>query len=285
MARPLGMSVEAAALGIHRVLNAQMAEGIRQVSVRQGIDPRTLRAGAARRRGRPARHRARKRTRHDARSSCRDCPACSPPRDCWRRRSSMKCRPPSRRRSTRLDLDAMRAADPRSRCTRRRAAASEQVAPEDVTVSHFADVCFIGQSYTLEIPLDPARPDVAERLYEDFLVAHDRVYGHAFRAPAKITALRAVHQAGGSETLEEMRLVPSGQAGRSAAATDPRLRASPAAVEARVLARDAMTAGFRVLPGPRSCSSPTRRRWSSRAGRARRCSRQSRSLAAGGRDA
>jgi N-methylhydantoinase A len=40
VARPLGMSVEEAALGIHRVINAQMVEGIRLVSIRQGFDPR-----------------------------------------------------------------------------------------------------------------------------------------------------------------------------------------------------------------------------------------------------
>ena len=40
IAKPLGMSVEQAALGIHRVINASMAEGIRFVSVKRGIDPR-----------------------------------------------------------------------------------------------------------------------------------------------------------------------------------------------------------------------------------------------------
>ena len=40
IAEALGLPVEAAALGIHRVLNASMAEGVRLVSVRQGIDPR-----------------------------------------------------------------------------------------------------------------------------------------------------------------------------------------------------------------------------------------------------
>ena len=40
VAKPLGLSRDNAALGIHRVLNAQMAEGIRLVSVRQGIDAR-----------------------------------------------------------------------------------------------------------------------------------------------------------------------------------------------------------------------------------------------------
>ena len=40
VARPLGMTVEQAAIGIHRVLNAQMAEAIRLVSIGRGIDPR-----------------------------------------------------------------------------------------------------------------------------------------------------------------------------------------------------------------------------------------------------
>ena len=40
IAQPLGLSVEDAALGIHRVVNAQMVEGIRLVSIRRGLDPR-----------------------------------------------------------------------------------------------------------------------------------------------------------------------------------------------------------------------------------------------------
>jgi len=40
IARPLGMSVEQAATGIHQVINSQMAEAIRLVSIERGIDPR-----------------------------------------------------------------------------------------------------------------------------------------------------------------------------------------------------------------------------------------------------
>ena len=43
IAGPLGMTAEAAALGIHRVVNAQMTEGIRLVSIRRGLDPRRSR--------------------------------------------------------------------------------------------------------------------------------------------------------------------------------------------------------------------------------------------------
>ena len=42
IAGPVGLSIEQAALGIHRVVNAQMAEGIRLVSIRQGLDPRNF---------------------------------------------------------------------------------------------------------------------------------------------------------------------------------------------------------------------------------------------------
>ena len=42
IAAPMGLPLKVAALGIHRVLNAQMAEAIRLISIRQGIDPRTF---------------------------------------------------------------------------------------------------------------------------------------------------------------------------------------------------------------------------------------------------
>ncbi len=241
VARPLGMTIEAAALGIHRVLNAQMAEGIRQVSVRQGIDPRSYSlvplGGAG------------------------GLHACALASELGMKRivvprlpgvlaaAGLLAAPVEHEVSAAfaapiegLDLVAMRAGiaelDARASALMR----IEQVAGKDVTVSHFADVCFIGQSYTLEIPFEPAHPDVAERLYEDFLLAHDRVYGHAFRAPAKITALRAVHQAGGSAAIEEMRFAPSGKP-----VDLPKRRihvARAGAVDARVLARDALPAGF-----------------------------------------
>ena len=40
IARPLGLGVREAALGIHRVVNVQMAEGVRLVSISRGVDPR-----------------------------------------------------------------------------------------------------------------------------------------------------------------------------------------------------------------------------------------------------
>jgi N-methylhydantoinase A/oxoprolinase/acetone carboxylase beta subunit len=62
-------------------------------------------------------------------------------------------------------------------------------------VRHAADVWYGGQGYHLEIPLDDADPDPLARLYRDFLLAHDRVYGHATEVPARFVNLRTVHRA------------------------------------------------------------------------------------------
>src|SRR5262249_56413026 len=88
--------------------------------------------------------------------------------------------------------------------------AAEKVTAADVAISYYADVCYIGQSYNLEIPLDPGDSDPAARLYRDFLEAHDRVYGHSVESPAKVVGVRTVHRAGGREVLSEMRFSPSG---------------------------------------------------------------------------
>ena len=96
IARPLGLSVETAARGIHRVLNAQMSEAIRLVSIGRGIDPRgyaLLPLGG----GGPLHACALARDLGDRHGlSCRRIPASSPPPACCRRRSSTRFPPPFR---------------------------------------------------------------------------------------------------------------------------------------------------------------------------------------------
>ena len=72
---------------------------------------------------------------------------------------------------------------------------AEDVPAERTRIRYFADVCYIGQSYHLEIPLDAAGPDPLGLLYRDFLAAHDRIYGYSTAAPARIVNLRTVHSA------------------------------------------------------------------------------------------
>ncbi len=131
---------------------------------------------------------------------------------------------------------------------------AEKLAGADVLVSYRADLCFVGQSYSLEIPFDPNVPALADRLYEDFLVAHDRVYGHAVRVPAKIVGIRTIHQADGSETIDEMRFAPSSHS-TELGTRRIWVAGHAQAVEARVLRRDALPAGFRFA-GPALVQQP-----------------------------
>src|SRR5262249_53489895 len=81
---------------------------------------------------------------------------------------------------------ALRSLD--ERCT----ALMRQEGVRDARVTHFADVCYMGQSYHLEVPLETID---AGTIYDLFLAAHARVYGHAATVPAKIVNLRTVHEA------------------------------------------------------------------------------------------
>mgnify|MGYP003302153079 FL=1 len=63
-----------------------------------------------------------------------------------------------------------------------------------VETTYFADICYIGQGYHLEVGLDLRVQRPLEKLYRDFLVLHDRVYGHSVEAAVRIVNLRSVHR-------------------------------------------------------------------------------------------
>ena len=193
VAEPLGLDVEDAAAGVHQVVNAQMAEGIRLVSVRQGFDPREFTLVAM--------------------GGAGPVHACALAADLGISRVVVPRHPgvlsaagllaapiehevsvafsepfaglsmtPVRRIVA--DLDA----------AGRRLTGREGLAPEEVEILHFADVCHVGQGYFLEVPFDPGADDGIERLYADFLTAHERVHGHAVEAPARFVNIRSVHR-------------------------------------------------------------------------------------------
>ena len=194
IAKPLGMTCEDAARGIHRIINAQMAEGIRLVSINQGIDARDyalvplggagaihataladelsiqtilvpVHPGVLSATGLLASH-----VEHEMSAAVQ------------------------------RDLAGTAAQDLRAVLDRLDAACSELMAiegvtPADVEIAYFADMCFSGQSYNLDVALDMAAASPIEALYEAFLLQHDRVFGYAARSPAMIVNLRAVHRA------------------------------------------------------------------------------------------
>ena len=125
--------------------------------------------------------------------------------------------------------------------------AGEHVAPDAIERHYSADVCYVGQSYHLEVPLHMEGATL-ERLTHDFYDAHDRIYGHSTRGPIKLVNLRAVHQAKPASEAGRFRYVPAeGPAIKGAR----RILTSGSGgfVEARIYERTRLEPGMR-LDGP-----------------------------------
>jgi len=193
LADPLSMPIEAAALGIHRVMNAQMAEAIRLVSIGRGIDPRGYAlvplGGAG-----PLHATALARELGIERiivplhpgvlsaAGLLHAPVEHEVSAAFPRALDGLAWPEVRGTLAELDrgcAELMR---------------SEGVPPERCQILYSADVCYDGQSYHLDVPLVPAAPDPLAVLYADFRAAHDRVYGHSTDARARIVNLRSIHR-------------------------------------------------------------------------------------------
>lgn len=221
IAKPLGLGIEDAAAGIHQVVNAQMAEGVRLVSVRQGYDPREFTLVAM--------------------GGAGPLHACALAADLAITRVVVPRHPGVLSAAGLLaapiehevsiayaePITGLAMAPVRSIVADLDAAARalierEGLAPErDVEVLHFADVCHVGQGYHLEVPFDPGADDGLERLYADFLAAHERVHGHAVEAPARFVNLRAVHR----QRMPGDAAPPPARAGRGAAGGQESARA------------------------------------------------------------
>lgn len=203
VATPLGLSVEAAALGIHQVINAQMAEGIRLVSVKRGIDPRgftlvPLGGGG----GMHATALARDLSMHrilvprypGVLAAC-----------------GLLGAPVEHEVATAFGLalhdatfDDLRAVLAGLDLQCAALMVQEGMAATGYTISHAADICYIGQSHAIEVPFEPSAALEAglTPLYEAFLSAHLRIHGHGERGPARFVNLRAVATAASGGFIE-----------------------------------------------------------------------------------
>jgi len=208
VAEPLGMTVEHAALGIHRVINAQMVEGIRLVSIRQGFDPRKFTLVALGGAG-PLHATALARELGIISIVIPRFPGVLSAAGLLAARVEHEVSTAFRGRIGEVPLEAVRGAlrGLDARCAA--LMAHEGVAAGGTAVRYFADVWYVGQSYSLEVPLLPDDPDPLARLYRDFVAVHDRVYGYATDPPAEIVNLRATHSAGGADSLGEGSYMPA----------------------------------------------------------------------------
>jgi N-methylhydantoinase A/oxoprolinase/acetone carboxylase beta subunit len=193
IARPLGLTLQHAALGIHRVLNAQMAEAIRLVSIGRGIDPRgytLLPLGG----GGPLHATALARDLGIRRIAV-------PPHPGVLSATGLLSAPIEHESSVAFPRPLAGLDWPeveRTLADRDQACAklmrSEGVPAKHTHILYFADVCYVGQAYHLEIPLQTEAANPIETLYRDFLSAHDRIYGHSTEGPARIVNLRSIHR-------------------------------------------------------------------------------------------
>jgi N-methylhydantoinase A/oxoprolinase/acetone carboxylase beta subunit len=247
VAKPLGLTVREAALGIHRVVNAQMAEGIRLVSISRGVDPRAFTlmpfGGAG---GLHATALARElgigtivvprypgvlcasgllsaMVEHEAAAGFM--------------RKLAEARP----EEVLAVCDRLAA-----ECAARMRA--EGIDARDVETAAYADVCYVGQAHHIEVPLEPADPaQLVGRAYDRFCALHDQIYGHSTRSPARFVNLRVVQRAANA-------LLPTapGTAARPQARKGTRevlLEGATGFVAAEVWDRDGLAPG-QVLQGP-----------------------------------
>ena len=68
---------------------------------------------------------------------------------------------------------------------------------------YFADVCYAGQAYHLEVTFEPGAADPLAALAAAFYAAHDRTYGYAPKAPLRLVNLRTVHSVAGARHLQD----------------------------------------------------------------------------------
>jgi len=247
VAKPLGLGLEEAALGIHRVVNTQMVEGIRLVSIRQGLDPRrfTLVALGG---GGPIHATA-------LASELKIDRVVIPRYPGVLSAAGLLAAPIEHEVSMafptpleRLALGRLREA--LSELDRQCAAlmAHEGVADEEVGITYFADMWYLGQSYHLEVQIRLDDPDPLGRLYADFLKVHDRVYGYASEAPAGIVNLRTIHATDAEDSLGEGAYV-AGDDDAVKGERTIRVAAEPGGIAATIYDRANMTVGLRFA-GP-----------------------------------
>ena len=229
IAQPLGITVEQAALGIHRVLNAQMAEGIRLVSIGRGIDPRgytLLPLGGG---GAAARDGARARARHPPHRRAAHPGVLS---------AAGLLGAPVEHEVSAAFAAPLAALDVAERARRRwassisrRAAlmAAGSVGRAATRDRYFADVCYIGQSYHLEVPLDPDDADPLEPALSRFSRGARPRLRPQHRRPGRASSICAPSTAGGIEPARRRRYAACGR--RRAAQGHARASWSPASAE------------------------------------------------------
>jgi N-methylhydantoinase A len=195
VARPLGLDVAAAAAGIHRVVNENMAQALRLVSVRRGHDPRRVclvplgGAGAV----------------HAGRlASALGIPTIVvPPAPGVLSALGLLLADVEHEQSRTLlgRVDRLDPAEVTAALEALDALCAVRMADEGidgVEVTHLAELRYVKQSYELEVTLPPGTvtDESLAQAARDFHSLHEQVYGFALpHRPVELVTVRAVHTA------------------------------------------------------------------------------------------
>jgi N-methylhydantoinase A len=193
VAQPLGLSLRQAALGIHRVVNAQMAEGIRLVSISRGIDPRRFSLLAFG--GAGALHAT-------ALADELGIQTIIIPRYPGVLSASGLLAAPIEHEVSAAYLRRFVEVDPGDvirvcrRLTEECAARMREEGDTGVVeTSYYADVCYVGQAHHIEVPISLEDATIlVDATYKDFCLLYENVYGHHTASPARFVNLRAVQR-------------------------------------------------------------------------------------------
>jgi N-methylhydantoinase A len=210
LGKRLGLDAAATAAGIHRVINARMADQIRLVTIKRGHDPRgfalVVLGGAG-----PVHGMALAREMGMAEVIVPEAPGVLAA-------FGLLCAAIEHHHARTLhapadgvDLVAINRCLSELDLAGRARMKEEGVAAHEVRVAYAADMRYVGQAYELEVPLTaPVTASVVADLMAAFHLVHERVYGYArAQQPVEFVNFRAVH----TYPLPPPKLQPTGRAG------------------------------------------------------------------------
>ena len=190
----LGLDAVTAAAGIHRVVNARMADQIRLMTIKRGYDPRqfslVVLGGAG-----PVHGAALAAEMGMAEVLVPEAPGVLAAFGLLAAAIEHHHARTLQARTDVADLAAINRCLAELDAAGRARMRDEGVGPDDVRVAYAADMRYVGQAYELEVPIAaPMTPARVPEVVAAFHTVHARVYGYArAQQPAEFVNFRAVH--------------------------------------------------------------------------------------------
>ncbi len=192
--RRLGVDTVTAAAGIHRVVNARMADQIRLVTIKRGYDPRqfslVVLGGAG-----PVHGAALAAEMGMAEVLVPEAPGVLAAFGLLAAAIEHHHARTLQARTDAADLDAVNRCLAELDAAGRGRMGEEGVPADHVRVAYAADMRYVGQAYELEVPIAvPVTPERMPEILAAFHAVHERVYGYArTQQPVEFVNFRAVH--------------------------------------------------------------------------------------------